>query len=345
MLTIERFDDVWSDFDSDAYARRNPNSLLYVSQRYIDLTAGHLDARPSWLVARRGADVVGYLPFMTKEGPLGPVVNSMAYYGSNGSVVQAECDDQAKAALIERFYDDAAQDGACSATLITNPLEHDAEFYEGHCRATYRDERIGQITQLPSADAKDTLMSLFSNPRPRNIRRAMKEGIQVEARQDDAALDFLFKTHVVNMEAIGGLSKSWSFFADTKAKMAPEDWTIYVATLDGEPISALLLFYFNKTVEYFTPVTVERFRNAQPLALIVHDAMLDAIDAGFAYWNWGGTWKSQGGVYDYKKRWGTTDHPYFYYVRLLNEAVLQQAPDALLEQYPGFYVLPFGELT
>ena len=40
--------------------------------------------------------------------------------------------------------------------------------------------------------------------------------------------------------------------------MKPEkDYNIYVAKLDNKKIASLLLLYFNKTVEYFTPTVLE----------------------------------------------------------------------------------------
>ncbi len=54
-------------------------------------------------------------------------------------------------------------------------------------------------------------MKMFEDPRPRNIRRAVKEGIQVTSGNEKVSVEFLFKVHVENMQAIGGLSKSWDF--------------------------------------------------------------------------------------------------------------------------------------
>ena len=93
-----------------------------------------------------------------------------------------------------------------SATLITNPLFEDTEFYEGSISASHLDQRVGQITLLPSSDDEAKLMDIFSDPRPRNIRRARKEQIIIE-RGSTEMLTFLYATHVANMEAIGGTPK------------------------------------------------------------------------------------------------------------------------------------------
>ena len=324
------------------YILRNSRTLVYSEPRFLELVAEHVGARCAWLVARRKGEIVGLLPFLEKDGPLGPVFNSLAYYGSNGGVIQVNQETGSKSALIDAFYTTAVDAKAASATIISNPLEGDSDFYDAHIEHDFRDERIGQITHLPSAD--EDLIARFEAPRPRNIRRAIRGGVTV-TRGATEALEFLFNTHAANMAAIGGLAKKHSFFDAIPTKMQTGDWTVFTAMLDGKPIAALLLFYFNRTVEYFTPVIIESHRNTQALALVIYEAMCDAIQRGFTNWNWGGTWLSQGGVYDFKKRWGTSEYRYYYYTRVMNSELKTCKPSYLLEHYPSFYLVPFNRLT
>ena len=79
---------------------------------------------------------------------------------------------------------------------------------------------------------------------------------------------------------------------------------------------------------------------------VIFEAMQDAARRGCRNWNWGGTWLSQGGVYDFKSRWGARDVPYHYYVRLhaRGAALARLSREELLAEYPYFYVLPFSAL-
>ena len=74
------------------------------------------------------------------------------------------------------------------------------------------------------------------------------------------------------------------------------------------------------------------------------EAMKDAMLRGYDNWNWGGTWLSQGGVYDFKKRWGTSEHPYYYFTQVFNQDVLSLSKAVLVKDYLGFYVVPFDAL-
>jgi hypothetical protein len=345
MLTIRSIVGEPIALDLQDFVCACPNTLIYGSPRFMNLVSRHLEAQSGWLEARRGGAIVGVLPFMRKDGFLGPVYNSLAYYGSNGAVIQYSKDEEAKSSLVEAFYDMANRAGSVSATIITNPLEVDAEFYKIHTHYDFLDERIGQITHLTAGIDAEGLMRSFEDPRPRNIRRAIRDGITVERRQDSEAIDFLYDTHVKNMEAIGGRAKKRSFFDSMQESMDAGDWSIYLAKKDGQAVAALLLFNFNRTVEYFTPVIREEFRSTQALSLIIYQAKQGLIRQGFINRNWGGTWLSQGGVYDFKKRWGTTEYPYYYFTRVFNADVCMQSKEALLKNYEGFYVLPFSGLV
>ena len=325
------------------YILQNKNTLFYSEPRFIQLISDHLNCDARWLSIYKKGSLVGLLPFLLKYGPLGTVLNSLAYFGSNGGVIQAKKDDEAKILLIEAFYEYARSIKAASATIITNPLENDFLLYDEHSSISFRDERIGQITHFPIIKDKSEIIKYFKDPRPRNIRRAMKEGVIVESGQEKY-LDFLFETHNENMNEIGGLPKKREFFQKIPKLLNSKDWKIYSAFLDGKPIASLLLFYFNKTIEYFTPVILKDYRNTQALTLIIYQAMQDGMNSGFKNWNWGGTWLSQGGVYDFKKRWGTSEYRYYYYTKVLNNKIRYESKSLLEEDYSGFYVIPYKYL-
>ena len=319
------------------------NSLFYSEPRYLSLLQTHLECEISWITAREEGKITGVLPFAVKRAKSGSIYNSLPYYGSNGGVVCKSSEQKCKRALINAFYSSAEESGSLSATLITNPLFEDTEFYKASIDATHIDNRIGQITPLPSSDDEANLMSMFSDPRPRNIRRALKEEITIE-KGGVEMLAFLYDTHVANMRGIGGKSKEKSFFDEIYNHMKADDWSVFTAFHNGRPVAALLLFYFNKTVEYFTPVTVHEYRNMQPMALIVFEAMRDAINRGMINWNWGGTWLSQTGVYDFKKKWGARDYPYEYFVKVFNDEVYDYSSTQLASDYYGFYSIPYKYL-
>jgi lipid II:glycine glycyltransferase (peptidoglycan interpeptide bridge formation enzyme) len=178
------------------------------------------------------------------------------------------------------------------------------------------------------------------------VRKAQKSGVVVSDEDSINALKILARLHRQNIEAMGGRPKNWAVFeAIRETFVYDKDYKIYLAYKDGAVIAALLVLFFNRTAEYFVPVTHRDFRTFQPMSLLVFEVMRETVGRGILYWNWGGTWLSQSGVYRFKSRWGTHDAPYYYYVKVYDDKVLNYSKGTLLEQFPYYYVVPFFELN
>ena len=79
--------------------------------------------------------------------------------------------------------------------------------------------------------------------------------------------EFLVLTHQQNMKFIGGKFKSKLFFEKVRLEVPQQNRALYIAEYKGKKIAALLLFFYNDTVEYFTPCSLNEFRNIQPVVI------------------------------------------------------------------------------
>ncbi|MBO9536969.1 GNAT family N-acetyltransferase [Herbaspirillum sp.] len=325
----------------EAFLLARPETLLYQSWRYQNLLIDLLGCRQQSLLALDDNDqLLAVLPLMSMDGPFGTVLNSLPFYGSNGGLVGK--DPNARAGLIDAYTQMAQASGIAAATIIENPLAPD-----GADGASYNitDERIGQLTPLPHTDnVEETLMQSFHYKTRNMIRKAEKLGVEVTV--DNDAMPFLVGVHEENMREIGGLAKSRRFFDALPRHFRPgEDYRIYVARLGQELVAAMLVFFYNRTAEYYTPVVRKEYRESQALSAAIFRAMSDAAAQGFAWWNWGGTWLSQDGVYRFKSRWGTQDRRYRYFTSVHNPEILKASRAELLAAYPSFFTVPFSALS
>jgi len=333
----------WNEFVASRDA-----ALFYASLEFRDLLARVLlNARPHYLLALDGDRVCGVLPAFAAHHPtLGKVLNSLPYYGSNGGFVTDGRAETAQALLAAYLHLESSI-GCVASTLVSSPFDGERVEYEKGLAATFRDNRIGQVTPLPSPSAsmEDELFALYDDTARRNVRKARKSGVTWETRRDFDAFLYLHRTHAKNIHAVGGLPKELAFFRAVADGISEKHWRLYVANSDEQPIGALLVFRFNRTVEYYTPAISEDFRPLQPLSLLVHEAMREAASDGYRWWNWGGTWRSQTGVYRFKRKWGAVDMPYHYYTRITDRTLLGRTRSELLEAFPHFFVLPFEQLA
>ncbi|MGZ4038578.1 MAG: GNAT family N-acetyltransferase, partial [Bacteroidia bacterium] len=260
----------------------DPLTLLYASANYRNFLESFLNEAAIYFVAVNDkGEIKGALPaFLKKNAANGNVLNSLPFYGSNGAVIEFENNEEVRMKLVAAFYDFAGKNNCVSTTLVSSPLQPMEDFYETATDYTLKDSRIGQLSPLPAApdDIDAAVMKLIHYKMRNLVRKAQKLDIQVSEGDSKDYFDFLITTHHENLAAIGGIAKPEHFF-----RLIPEhfnygtDYKIYVAKKDGQMIAAVLLFYFNKTVEYYTPVIKAEFRNTQALSLLIFEAMKEAV--------------------------------------------------------------------
>jgi hypothetical protein len=326
--------------DYDRFLIQCESSLIYHSTAYCDFLQKLAGGMPNYLLALdQNNEICGALPLFFKQGRYGTICNSLPFFGSIGGVVGNNA--QARTALLTRYREVIAQPDIATATIIENPLETRGNNDIVH---DVTDWRIGQVTPLDGEGAPaDRLMAAFHQKTRNMIRKAEKSAITVDI--DESAYGFLEGIHKENIGALGGMVKPPAFFELVQERfVAGSHRRLYVARQDGEMIAAALMLYFNETVEYFIPVIRSEFRQLQPLSLIIYRAMIDASNDGYRWWNWGGTWPSQEGVYRFKKRWGTEDRNYKYYTRINNRGLLTLSREEILREYPWYFVVPFDAL-
>lgn len=316
------------------------NSLIYYSLRYRDLIKKITKADPLYLIVLDESKIRAVFPLMIKNGPDGKVINSLPYYGSNGGILSDS--EEAKELLLSYYNNLILRSEFISSTVILNPFE--SSIKSNKFKHNEVDYRIGQFTFLRSnyIDIEDLISDFHSKTR-NMVRKAIKSNITIDI--DNKQWDFLKKTHFENMKIINGKSKSKEFFEYSKNIFREsEDYNIFVARKDNEVISALLVLYYNETVEYFTPVIKHEYRSLQPLSLIISTAMIHASNTGYKKWNWGGTWESQEGVYRFKSRWNSKDYKYHYLINVNKTEIYNYSIEKLSKDYEGFYVFPFSKL-
>jgi hypothetical protein len=341
-IAVDRLEESCVD-SYTAFVTGHPDATFYHSYRYHSFLLDLLACQCDTLVAHCRDEIQGVMPLMSTNGSYGTVFNSLPFYGSYGGVLAANAD--AARALWMGYRDLLGGTDVCAGTVVANPFCSNLDIYRD-APVGLIDHRLLQYSALEGdADFPDRLLAHIDGSSRRNIRKAERSGVKVIV--DEAQMDFLANCHFASMRKIGGKPKPKAFFDSLSRYFYPgRDYRLYVAQIDGETVSALLLFYYENYVEYFIPVTVHEHRDVQPLALVLFQAMCDAAREGYRIWNWGGTWESQTGVYRFKKKWGAAERRYDYLITVVNSEFLEYADqDSLGASYGHFYVVPFGNLN
>lgn len=334
---------------------RNEDSFLLNTLKYRKLLEWITGAKPIYLIALEDNKIVGALPsFLKKNEKFGNVLNSLPWYGSNpGFIIDPSIQekDSLKHELYNVFKDVAINEDCVTSTMINRPFENIWYIFKQEV-PHYLDSRVGMFTDLPkwSDKIEEDLMNTFHSATRDLIRKCQESDITITHSGEKENIEFLADLHKRNMEEVNAPPKGLDFFNKVSEIFSyDQDFRIYRAVKDGVNIGSLLVIYFNKTVEYFTPAIEVDYRTYQPLNLLIFEVMKDMSEKGYKYWNWGGTIPAtMEGVYHFKKRWGSREEQYYYFVNSYDEGrlqkILEQNKNTILEEYPYFYVVPFDKL-
>lgn len=325
------------------------HAMIYATLEFRAFLQRILGGTPRYFMALIGSHIFGVLPcFATKNENMGEVINSLPWYGTYGGCLVRLGEDAAavRQALLGHYREVVNAPGVAFATLILSPRENQHfETYFATLSPDVMDGRIGQITDLPEngADIETRLESVFRQKNRNLVRKARKQGFELEIADDDNTWQFLYETHVENMAGIGGQAKPWEHFVAMRESIPAEWRQLMIARFEGVAVAAMLLFRYNRTVEYITPVIKHEFRSMQPLSFLIWHGMLDAVGSGFRWWNWGGTWATQKSLHHFKAGWGAKDWPYTYFVHAKPRAVeaLKRDRQAVAGAFPYYFTYPF----
>ena len=292
---------------------------------------------PLYLMAKEEGKVIGVLPSFAIKGKYGTVLNSMPWFGSNPGIYADNI--EARTLLIDEFYKMGKWLDCISATFISKPVKV-AYNMEGFLF----DERIGMVTELDQS-----LMVKFHSKTRNQIRKSyLQNWFQVaDVHNAKDIMVWLALVHQKNMKAVGAPVKCREFDVLLDNFKLGTDYRLYFAKdkETREVSAALLLKYYNKTVDYMTPAINSEYRDKCPLHILIFEAMKDAAQRGIKYWNWGGTTlPGMEGVYHFKKRFGADEFKYFYHTKIYDRFPWQVTKEEWLKEYKYFFVIPFKEL-
>jgi hypothetical protein len=326
----------------------DPRTLIYASLEFRDfLLAAIPGASTTLLALDSDHEIIGALSYFQSDMPgVGRVINSLPWYGTHGGcIVRGNFAREARRALLTCYRDVSSKRDVLSSTIVLSHTEESAlDEYLFILQPSALDYRIGQVTELPSTgpDLERRILQKTRNL----VRKALRQPFVLSIQDDDIAWQFLYQTHADNMSAIGGKAKPLCHFQAMRKSLPSSFRRLYLARLNDEIVAAVLLFYFNKTVEYITPVIKHEYRSSQPLSFLIWHAMHDAISDGFRWWNWGGTWSSQKSLHHFKSGWGAQNYPYTYLITSSEEgrASLIAHSKSLTDYFPYYYTYPYDRL-
>lgn len=163
----------------------------------------------------------------------------------------------------------------------------------------------------------DVLWDIVGKKNRNLVRKADKEGLQVEEVNSFKGVNDFYEVYAKTMKQLGTPPYPKSFYECMHRILGKnKECSIMLARKDGEVMGGAIFLSFNDYVYYLAGVSPLEYRNYSPNTFLVYKGLEKAVKDGFKKFDFGRT--STQGVYNFKKSWGGSEKKLSYYYKLLN---------------------------
>jgi FemAB-related protein (PEP-CTERM system-associated) len=295
----------------EAFVDRCPEATFFHRLGWREIIESVFRHRTHYLVAERGAQIVGILPLAEVRSRLfGNTLVSLPFCVYGGP---AAADTSAERALI-----DAASELARSLDVDHLELRDRVAKCPGwphlDLYVTFRKEI------LPDVEA-----NLLAIPRKQRamVRKGIKHGLKCEV---DASVDRFFALYADNVHRHGTPPFSRHYFACLRAVFGDHCEILTVTDANGRPVSSVLSFYFrDEVLPYYAGDTADA-RELAANDFKYWELMRRACEKGLRVFDYGRS-KRGTGSFDFKHNWGFAPAPLAYEYKLLKgDSIPQNNP-------------------
>jgi FemAB-related protein (PEP-CTERM system-associated) len=283
--TFHRFE--WRDVYRDVYGHETP-----------------------YLMARRGADLVGVLPLARVRSLLfGHYLVSSPFVSYGGPI------------------GDEASEYALS--MHAAGMANGAKLVELRSRHAIRTDltpvtrKLTVLLDLVSNDYEATFKA-FDGKLRSQIRRADREGLRVEF--GPSHLDAFHRVFAEHMRDLGSPAHGPRFFARLTEALGDRAW-IGVAYLRDEPVASGYAIENGQEVEISWASSLRRHQKISPNMALYGAFIRRACERGFAVFNFGRCTPGSG-THKFKRQWGSRDEPLTWYQRSTGDNAAPPSGDA-----------------
>lgn len=259
---------------------------LWRWQYVFDRALGH---RCHYLIARRGASMVGVLPLVEVRSRLfGRALSSLPYVNYGGVLAS----DQAAAVALLESAGDLARRRALSYVLMR------------HSRRVFSDvpARSHKVTLLLQLAATSQVMWDRLDRKVRNqVRKAEKSGVTIECGGAELLNDF-YGIFARNMRDLGTPVYGRNLFAAILEQF-PVEARLHVARLKGRAIAGALSYAYRNRIEVPSASSLREFRALCPNHLLYWSIICYALAQGHGVFDFGRSTPDDG-TYHFKRQWG-----------------------------------------
>ncbi len=305
---------------------------------------------PYYIALKNSEDsILAVLPGFIKHQKEGSVYSSMPFFGANGGVLcdyESPHSNEYHKEILNFLFAKLNKQNIISVSIYT-------PFNKPNLVETYNDLvsdsiQINKFTSYISLSNFELSNAYVDSSALRNVRKALKSGVTIKENVSLEEIDLIYSIYVQNCSDYGiPLKPKETLVYLITNEQAKSYVKTYIAEFEGKMIGALILINSPSTCSYYIPCNVHEYRNMQPNACLIAHALEDARKTGKKFWNWESSPSKESGVYQFKKKWGSTDSEYSIFIKSFKDStfISDLGQNRIAELFPYFFVYPFNLLS
>ncbi len=167
---------------------------------------------------------------------------------------------------------------------------------------------------------EDQIFSKFRSSTKRNIKKAIREGVQIEIHNSFESIKDYYQLHCLTRKKHGLPPQPFGFFANIYDHIITKNsGFVMLAFYNGKKISGGIYFHFGSEAMYKFGASDSRFQHLRANNLVMWEAIKWFARKGFKNFCFGKTEPENDGLLQYKRGWGTKESVIKYYKYDLEE--------------------------
>lgn len=283
---------------------------LYGWRRVMEKAMGH----ETRYLAARAADgtLEGVLPLVrVRSVVFGDYLVSMPFLNYGGPLGSAEAVQRLAAAAV-----DEADEAGCTLMELRSRHELPLELPASNRKVT--------VTLPLSPGDPDAVLASFKSKVRSQVRRPMKEDVQVEFGHDQ--LDGFYTVFTEHMRDLGTPVMGRGWFEEIAETFGDSVWFGCARLPEGKPVAAGCGFRWDEEFEMTWASALWDYSKIAPNMLLYWRFMERAAREGLETFNFGRC-TPDGGTHRFKMQWGSVDEPLWWYHRPSDAGVQTPSPD------------------
>lgn len=293
------------------------------------------------LIAYENQKVISCFSFVEYKGKFGSVIHSNPYIVYGCSEIE---DEDVLTLFLNKVIEYGKDNNCLTITLCTPPFK---EKYNSTYIELFKPDYILENSYQYSVLDKHPFKKIEKKRRDtfkNDIKKGIKNGISIGICNDTKQWEEWYEIYKNRYQELNVLPYPKSFFLNLKNSDFWSSKTILLCAFkDEEMLGGNLYLLGNKVVDYFASAYTKESNHLNPNSIIIDSAFNYFLNKKYEMLNWQSSPVRNGGVYNYKAKWGSDEGKHLYMTKVINDidSILSIPLEEIRPHYQGVYFLPY----